>query len=131
MRSNNPIFSNQAFQTYDYSVPRTGLMTVQGTVSKTFLLLAILTATAIWSWAEAARGAATMPLVMGAVGQTQQQQGLNAGGLANLLGGEQQQADSMLGGLATQLLDQNNDGSIVDDVMKMGSNLLGGLFGRK
>jgi hypothetical protein len=71
------------------------------------------------------------PLVMGAVGQTQQQQGLNAGGLANLLGGEQQQADSMLGGLATQLLDQNNDGSIVDDVMQMGSNLLGGLFGRK
>jgi len=71
------------------------------------------------------------PLVMGAVGQTQQQQGLNAGGLANLLGGEQQQADSMLGGLATQLLDQNNDGSIVDDVMKIGSNLLGGLFGRK
>jgi len=71
------------------------------------------------------------PLVMGAVGQTQQQQGLNASGLANLLGGEQQQADSMLGGLATQLLDQNNDGSIVDDVMKIGSNLLGGLFGRK
>jgi len=37
----------------------------------------------------------------------------------------------MLGGLATQLLDQNNDGSVVDDVLNMGSKLLGGLFGRK
>lgn len=71
------------------------------------------------------------PLVLGAIGQTQRTQGLNAGGLATLLGGERQQADSMLGGLATQLLDQNNDGSVVDDVLNMGSKLLGGLFGRK
>ena len=71
------------------------------------------------------------PLVMGALGQTQRRQGLDAGGLATLLGGERQQADSMLGGAATQLLDQNHDGSIVDDVVRMGSKLLGGLFGRK
>ena len=70
------------------------------------------------------------PVVMGALGKTQQEQGLNAGGLANLLSGEQSHADSMLGGLASQLLDANHDGSIVDDVMSMGSKLLGGLFGR-
>jgi len=70
------------------------------------------------------------PVVMGALGKTQQEQGLNAGGLANLLSGEQGHADSMLGGLASQLLDANHDGSIVDDVVAMGSKLLGGLFGR-
>ncbi|MFN8491132.1 MAG: DUF937 domain-containing protein [Caldilineaceae bacterium] len=71
------------------------------------------------------------PLVMGAVGQAQQQQRLDAGSLAGLLSGHQQQADSLLGGIASQLLDSNHDGSIVDDVMKIGSNLLGGLFGKQ
>ena len=28
-------------------------------------------------------------------------------------------------------LDSNHDGSVVDDVMNLGSNLLGGLFGKK
>lgn len=70
------------------------------------------------------------PVVMGALGKTQREEGLNAGGLANLLSGEQSHADSMLGGLASQLLDANHDGSIVDDVVNMGSKLLGGLFGR-
>ncbi|CAN5531295.1 DUF937 domain-containing protein [soil metagenome] len=71
------------------------------------------------------------PLVMGHIGKVQNEQGLDANSLASLLGGEQQQANSMLGGLATQLLDSNHDGSIVDDVMNIGSNLLGGLFGKK
>jgi len=70
------------------------------------------------------------PVVLGALGKTQREEGLNAGGLANLLSGEQSHADSMLGGLASQLLDANHDGSIVDDVVNMGSKLLGGLFGR-
>jgi len=71
------------------------------------------------------------PLVMGAVGQAHQQQGLDASGLAGMLSGHQQQANSMLGGIATQLLDSNHDGSVVDDVMKIGSSLLGGLFGKQ
>ena len=33
-----------------YGRPRATVMTVQGTIGKTFALLAILSATAIWSW---------------------------------------------------------------------------------
>ncbi len=68
------------------------------------------------------------PLVMGALGRIQSQQGLNPGGLASMLGAEhQQQAQTSPGlmGLATQLLDGNHDGSIVDDITQK----LGGLFG--
>jgi len=50
--SGNPAFSQELFKGYDqvYGAPRTTTMTVQGTVGKTFLLLAILSATALWSW---------------------------------------------------------------------------------
>jgi uncharacterized YccA/Bax inhibitor family protein len=50
--SSNPAFSSELFAGYDqvYGVPRSTVMTVQGTVGKTFLLLAILSATALWSW---------------------------------------------------------------------------------
>ncbi len=71
------------------------------------------------------------PLVMGLIGKAHNEQGLDANSLASLLGGQQQQANSMLGGTATQLLDSNHDGSVVDDVMQIGANLLGGLFGKK
>jgi hypothetical protein len=70
------------------------------------------------------------PLLMGALGKVQHEQGLGVDDLAQLLGGARQEADSQMGGLA-QLLDMNNDGSVVDDVLKLGSQLLGGLFGRK
>lgn len=70
------------------------------------------------------------PVVMGALGQQTRQQGLDVGGLAQLLMGEKQHASSQLGGLAG-LLDMNHDGSIVDDVVNLGSKLLGGLFGSK
>jgi uncharacterized YccA/Bax inhibitor family protein len=46
------------FAGYDqvYGATRSVVMTVQGTVSKTFALLAVLSATAIWSWSAAAQG---------------------------------------------------------------------------
>lgn len=70
------------------------------------------------------------PLVMGALGQTKRSSGLGADDLAVLLGGQRQGIDSKLGGLAS-LLDRDGDGSVVDDVMDMGSKLMGGLFGKK
>lgn len=69
------------------------------------------------------------PLVMGGLGQVQQQQGLDVNGMANLLGGAREHANSQLGGL-TSLLDMNHDGSIMDEVLSIGSKVLGGLFGR-
>jgi hypothetical protein len=69
------------------------------------------------------------PLVMGAVGQTQQQQGLDANGLASMLGNHQQAAQSsspdmmgMLGGL----LDMNKDGNVIDDVGRIAGQFFGG-----
>lgn len=54
--TSNPAFSNDIFANYDqvYGAPRSTTMTIQGAVGKTFGLLAILSATAIWSWKAAA-----------------------------------------------------------------------------
>ncbi len=68
------------------------------------------------------------PVVMGALGQQTRSQGLDVGGLAQMLMGESQQSRQQLGGLSG-LLDMDGDGSIIDDVMNLGSKLLGGLFG--
>ena len=67
------------------------------------------------------------PLVMGSLGKAQRQDGLNAEGLASMLGGQREQANAGLGGLAG-LLDMDGDGDFKDDLMKLGSKLLGGLF---
>ncbi len=73
------------------------------------------------------------PLVMGALGKTKRQQGLNVGDLASLLSGtvsNRKQADPTMG-LITQFLDSDGDGDIKDDVAKMGMKFLGGLFKRR
>jgi hypothetical protein len=73
------------------------------------------------------------PMVMGVLGQQNQQSGgLNAAGLASMLGGAvQTQSSNPLMQLATQFLDKDHDGSMVDDLMGMvGSRLLGGMFGK-
>lgn len=73
MKSNNPAlamgfnqFAGQDTYGDAYAAPRSMTMTVQGTVSKTFLLLAILSATALWSWSETGAGRASMGLIGGA-----------------------------------------------------------------
>ncbi len=58
--SSNPAFSNEMFAGYEqvYGTGRSvaTTMTVQGTIGKTFALLAILSATAIWSWTAESHG---------------------------------------------------------------------------
>jgi hypothetical protein len=67
------------------------------------------------------------PLVMGAVGQTQQQNNLDPGGLSQYLDVQRQQtevaAPDLMGAL-NSMLDSNRDGSMTDDV----GRLLGNFF---
>lgn len=62
------------------------------------------------------------PLVMGSLGQAQQQNGLDANGLSNFLNVQQQEAqanapDAM--GMLSSMLDQNKDGSSMDDLQRL------------
>ncbi len=75
------------------------------------------------------------PILMGALGKQKRQQGLDVGGLANLLTGtvtqQNQSPQNPTMSLVTKFLDADGDGSITDDVASIGMKLLGGLFGRK
>jgi hypothetical protein len=69
------------------------------------------------------------PLLMGALGQHQQQQSLNSNGLSAFLGGQQQaaqQSNPDLMSTLNSLLDMNHDGSALDDIMGMAGKLFGG-----
>jgi hypothetical protein len=64
------------------------------------------------------------PLVMGAVGREQQQQGFDPSGLAQFLG-EQQQAQAAqpgMTGMLSSMLDSNNDGNVMDDLGRIAGN---------
>ena len=67
------------------------------------------------------------PLVMGAVGRTRQQQGLDEGSLSGFLGAASQQmgGSTSVTGILSQLLDRDHDGSAVDDVLRFAGNLFG------
>ncbi|MBA3445761.1 MAG: DUF937 domain-containing protein [Gemmatimonadales bacterium] len=69
------------------------------------------------------------PLVMGAIGRAKKEKSLDAGGLSTLLTGEEehlkQTAPGVMGALS-RFLDQDNDGSVMDDV----SGMLGKAFRR-
>ncbi|HEX8716052.1 MAG TPA: DUF937 domain-containing protein [Gemmatimonadaceae bacterium] len=76
--------------------------------------------------------ATVAPLVMGALGQAQQKGGLNAGGLAGLLGNEAAsvtQQHPELGNLAGVLEGQAGAGA-TSGLMQMGEQMLGKLFGK-
>lgn len=66
------------------------------------------------------------PIVMGALGRTQRQQGLDPEGVAGLLNQERQQQESSspLMGMLGQLLDRDHDGSAMDDIMGMVGGML-------
>ena len=70
------------------------------------------------------------PIVLGILGQRSQEQELDAAGLAGLLQTERNATTSALPGIA-QLLDFDGDGDISNDVISLGSQLLGGLFKKK
>jgi hypothetical protein len=74
------------------------------------------------------------PVIMGALGKTKRQNGLDIGDLAGLLSGsfsQQKQQTNVSSGLINSLLDQDGDGNITDDIANMGFKMLGNLFKRK
>jgi hypothetical protein len=74
------------------------------------------------------------PIVMGMLGRAKQQQGFDAGGLSDFLTGERTRAQSRspgTGDILGNLLDTDNDGQVIDDVVKLGTSLLGGLLGSR
>ena len=65
------------------------------------------------------------PLVMGSLGKAQQQNGLDASGLSDLLNTQQQEAQANAPGamgMLSSLLDQNKDGSSMDDLQRMAAS---------
>ena len=79
------------------------------------------------------------PLIMSALGKTKKATGSDAGGLASMLqlaagSVEPSQPGNEGGGLLGALLDKDDDGSVADDIAKLGAEvagkkLLGSLFG--
>lgn len=72
------------------------------------------------------------PILMGQLGQTKQQSGLDAGGISSLLNNSVTTNNSNpTMDLVTRFLDQDGDGSVIDDAANIGMKILGGLFGKK
>ena len=73
------------------------------------------------------------PLLLGALGKAKRQQGFDASGLAAALGQTQERARSASPSavdMFTRMLDSDGDGDSTDDIVRMGSSLLGSFFKR-
>lgn len=76
------------------------------------------------------------PILMGILGKTKRETGMDAGGLGGALidmvtksqSNPRQNAPDL--GLAGTLLDRDGDGSVMDDVLGMGAKMLGGYFSK-
>lgn len=68
------------------------------------------------------------PIVMAALARAKSSGG---GSLTDILGGATAQSNAGLGGMLGSLLDQDGDGDPTDDIARLGTSLLGGLFGKK
>lgn len=69
------------------------------------------------------------PLVLGALGKQRKEQGLGATQMSQYISREREQTENGAGwlGMATELLDADDDGSVLDDV----SGMFGRIFGKK
>ena len=70
------------------------------------------------------------PVVLGALGQMQRKDNLDADGVSALLQKERKTVEKTSSGLS-QLLDMDGDGDVSDEIISLGANLLGGLLGGK
>lgn len=71
------------------------------------------------------------PLIMGALGRMKKQQGIGTQQLPAVLNNERAEIERRApaaSGLG-KIFDANNDGQIVDDIARLGSGVLGGIFG--
>jgi hypothetical protein len=66
------------------------------------------------------------PMVMGALGKTQSQNGFDAGSLSGYLNGQQQQAQAAPGmmDMLSSLLDADKDGNVLDDLGNIANKFL-------
>ena len=67
MRTGNPAFQGDIFTDWARQERRATVMTVQGTAVKSLLLLAILLATASWSWAQTGNATLNPSLIIGSL----------------------------------------------------------------
>jgi hypothetical protein len=72
------------------------------------------------------------PVVMAALGERRRSQGLDAGGLGDLLAGEKREAEKAVPGLGALagLLDRDGDGSAMDDIGGLARGALRSFFKR-
>lgn len=75
------------------------------------------------------------PILMGALGKTKRQKGMDASDIFNLLNGsltaQKQSTGNQTMDMITRFIDQDGDGDITDDAMRIGGSLLKRFFGRK
>jgi len=67
-RTGNPTLSARTFESLPVSAERGERMTVQGTVNRSFVLLAVLVATATWPWQQLVAGKGDAAVAAGGVG---------------------------------------------------------------